>query len=85
MQNDEIRYAVRAVIGSVAPGADLGALRPDRPLREQIDLDSMDWLDAPATSLPGNMADNMGAAIGALPDEAMRKRMITLVEGFPAA
>src|SRR5690606_19405923 len=45
MQNDEIRDAVRAVIGSVAPGADLGALRPDRPLREQIDLDSMDWLN----------------------------------------
>ena len=45
MQNDEIRDAVRAVIGSVAPGADLGALRPDRPLREQVDLDSMDWLN----------------------------------------
>jgi aryl-alcohol dehydrogenase-like predicted oxidoreductase len=39
----------------------------------------------PATSRPENMADNMGAAIGALPDEAMRKRMITLVEGLPAA
>ena len=45
MQNDEIRDAVRAVIGSVAPGAELGALRPDRPLPEQIDLDSMDWLN----------------------------------------
>lgn len=45
MQNDEIRDAVRAVIGSVAPGADLQALRPDRLLREQIDLDSMDWLN----------------------------------------
>ena len=45
MQNDEIRDAVRSVIGSVAPAADLAALRPDRPLREQIDLDSMDWLN----------------------------------------
>jgi len=39
----------------------------------------------PATSRPGNMSDNMGAAIGALPDDAMRKRMITLVEALPAA
>lgn len=28
MQNDEIRDAVRAVIGSVAPGADLGRCAP---------------------------------------------------------
>lgn len=39
----------------------------------------------PATSQPANMADNMGAATGALPDDAMRKRMIELVETLPAA
>ena len=39
----------------------------------------------PATSRPDNMADNMGAAIGRLPDEAMRRRMIALVEALPAA
>jgi aryl-alcohol dehydrogenase-like predicted oxidoreductase len=39
----------------------------------------------PATSRPANMADNMGGAIGRLPDEAMRKRMIALVEALPAA
>lgn len=39
----------------------------------------------PATSNPANMADNMGGALGRLPDEAMRKRMIELVEGLPAA
>ena len=37
----------------------------------------------PATSRPANMADNMGAALGRLPDAAMRKRMIELVEGLP--
>ena len=37
----------------------------------------------PATSRPANMADNMGAAVGRLPDEAMRKRMIQLVEELP--
>ena len=37
----------------------------------------------PATSRPENMADNMGAATGRLPDAAMRKRMIELVEALP--
>ncbi|MBP6814382.1 MAG: aldo/keto reductase [Burkholderiaceae bacterium] len=37
----------------------------------------------PATSRPANMADNMGAAVGPLPDAAMRKRMIQLVEELP--
>jgi aryl-alcohol dehydrogenase-like predicted oxidoreductase len=39
----------------------------------------------PATSKPGNMVDNMGAAAGAFPDAAMKKRMIELVEALPAA
>lgn len=39
----------------------------------------------PATSRPGHMADNMGAATGRLPDEAMRRRMIALVESLPSA
>jgi aryl-alcohol dehydrogenase-like predicted oxidoreductase len=39
----------------------------------------------PATSRPDNMADNMGGATGRLPDAAMRKRMIELVEALPSA
>jgi len=39
----------------------------------------------PATSRPDNMADNMAAAFGQLPDEATRKRMIELVDALPAA
>jgi aryl-alcohol dehydrogenase-like predicted oxidoreductase len=39
----------------------------------------------PATSRPANMADNMGGATGRLPDTAMRKRMIELVESLPGA
>jgi aryl-alcohol dehydrogenase-like predicted oxidoreductase len=39
----------------------------------------------PATSRPDNMADNLAAASGALPDAAARRRMIELVEGLPAA
>lgn len=37
----------------------------------------------PATSRAANMADNMAAATGRLPDAAMRKRMIALVESLP--
>ncbi len=37
----------------------------------------------PATSRPANMADNMGGATGRLPDAAMKKRMIELVEALP--
>lgn len=38
----------------------------------------------PATSRADNMADNMGGAVGALPDAAMKKRMIELVDALPA-
>lgn len=36
----------------------------------------------PATSKPRHMADNMGAAFGALPDEALRKRMAEYIAGL---
>jgi aryl-alcohol dehydrogenase-like predicted oxidoreductase len=39
----------------------------------------------PATSQGRHMADNMGAAMGRLPDDAMRKRMIELVDALPPA
>ncbi len=39
----------------------------------------------PATSKPANMLDNLGAAIGGLPDAAMQRRMIELIESLPSA
>ena len=45
MDIKEIRAAVQATIESVAPGTEVQRIRPDRPLREQLDLDSMDWLN----------------------------------------
>jgi aryl-alcohol dehydrogenase-like predicted oxidoreductase len=39
----------------------------------------------PATSRAANMADNLGAAVGRLPDAAMRRRMIAHVEALPTA
>lgn len=39
----------------------------------------------PATSQARHMRDNMGAALGGLPDEAARQRMIEVVDGLPPA
>jgi aryl-alcohol dehydrogenase-like predicted oxidoreductase len=39
----------------------------------------------PATSKAKNMLDNMGAAYGELPDEALRRRMEAFVESLPSA
>lgn len=39
----------------------------------------------PATSQPRHMLDNLGAGMGALPDEATRRRMVELVESLPQA
>jgi acyl carrier protein len=44
MTNQEIRAAVLESLGEVAPEADAAALDPVRPLQEQIELDSMDFL-----------------------------------------
>jgi acyl carrier protein len=41
----EIRARVLEIIKSVAPELEEAELRADRPLRDQIDLDSMDWLN----------------------------------------
>lgn len=39
----------------------------------------------PSTSRPANMEDNIGAMLGRLPDEAMRRRMIETVDALPSA
>lgn len=41
----EIRNAVADVIATVAPETDKAALAPGRPLREQVELDSIDWVN----------------------------------------
>ena len=42
---DEIRAAIIDVLGAIAPEADPALIAPDRPLREQIDIDSFDFLN----------------------------------------
>ncbi len=45
MNREEITSAVKDIIQTVAPDEDLSGLKPDVKLREQIELDSMDFLD----------------------------------------
>jgi acyl carrier protein len=44
MTADEIRARVIEALLAVAPEADPGSLHPDRPLRDQLDMDSFDFL-----------------------------------------
>lgn len=45
MTAEEVRSAVLRSLSEVAPEADAAALRPDVDLREQLDIDSMDFLN----------------------------------------
>jgi acyl carrier protein len=45
MTDDEIKSVVLRLLSEVAPEADMAAIRPDRRLRDQIDIDSMDALN----------------------------------------
>ena len=45
MTLEDIRAAVADVIATVAPETDKAALAPGRPLREQVELDSIDWVN----------------------------------------
>jgi acyl carrier protein len=44
-QQEQIRTAVLAIVKRLAPEVDPTKIIPDKPLRIQIDLDSMDWLN----------------------------------------
>ncbi len=45
MTEEEVTLAVKDSIQTVAPDEDVNGLDPEKRLREQIDLDSMDFLD----------------------------------------
>ena len=45
MTTDEIRDLVLRAIGEIAPEAELDDIDPDEELREQLDIDSMDFLN----------------------------------------
>lgn len=41
----EIQEAVLDILSSIAPDEDLGNLDPETPFRDQLEMDSMDFLD----------------------------------------
>jgi acyl carrier protein len=66
---DEIRATVLRVLGEIAPEADLSSVKGDVPLRDQLDLDSMDLL---------NVAVGLHAALGIEIPEADYPKVATL-------
>ena len=45
MHPEEIRQVLLDILARIVPDEDLSTLRDDAPFREQIELDSMDFLD----------------------------------------
>ena len=45
MTGEGIRQAILEIINDIVPDEDLSGVDPDKPFRDQIDLDSMDFLD----------------------------------------
>ncbi len=45
MDADRIKQIVLDIIAEIAPDEDISEVKPDQRLRDQLDLDSMDFLD----------------------------------------
>jgi acyl carrier protein len=45
MDTEKIKQIVLDIIAEIAPDEDLSDVKPDQRLRDQLDLDSMDFLD----------------------------------------
>ena len=45
MNRDELKQAIVETLTTVAPEVDAAKLKADKPFRNQVDLDSADWLN----------------------------------------
>jgi len=45
MKREELLAAILDALTGIAPEIDAAALAPAKPLRDQVDLDSADWLN----------------------------------------
>lgn len=62
---DALRSRLLHALAAIAPESAIVPLEPGRPLRDQVELDSLDWVNLLAALPPG--ADGLGAADGAPP------------------
>jgi acyl carrier protein len=69
MTKEQIRAAVLESLHRVAPEADPASMPPDAPLREELDLDSMDFL---------NFVADLHARVGVDVPEADYAKLATL-------
>jgi acyl carrier protein len=69
MTRDEIKSAVHTALRRVAPEVDPASLKTDVPIRDQADIDSMDFL---------NFLLELHAALGVDIPEAAYKEVATL-------
>ena len=69
MTKDEIRAGVLAALTAVVPELEADALAPDRPLRDELDIDSMDFL---------NFTIGLHQAFGVDIPEADHRKLATL-------
>ena len=72
MTQDEIKETLLRVLGEIAPEADPATLRADVDLRDQLDIDSMDFL---------NFVIGIDEALGVEIPESDYPQLITL-DGF---
>ena len=69
MDDTTLRQTVLATLQRIAPEIEAEALLPAKPLRDQVDLDSMDWL---------NFLQALHAALGVEIPERDYAKLVTL-------
>ena len=69
LSREEVRQALIDSILQVAPEADFSEVRPDRPVRDQLDIDSFDFL---------TILEHLHERIGVSVPESDYGKMITL-------
>lgn len=45
MNNDNVKKSIAKVLKNIAPEADINTIDPDENIREELDLDSVDFLN----------------------------------------
>lgn len=69
MDDAALRQTILATLRKIAPEVEPDAIAPAKPLRDQVDLDSMDWL---------NFLQGLHAALGVDIPERDYAKLVTL-------